>query len=99
MPEGLPVALEIADGLARLSQLEFAKASGGKELLHDLLPILLHHLAAALSGITAGMDEVAVHGCSFVKVFHSASNAGLSHVASCWRTALQPGFLAAFVIV
>ena len=50
----------VADGLARLSQLQFAKASCGKELLHDLAPIPLQDLAAALSGLTAGMDKVAV---------------------------------------
>src|ERR1017187_6273981 len=60
----------IADGLARLAQLQFAKAPGGKELLHDLAPILLQPLAAALVGLTASLYEVAVHGGSFVKVLH-----------------------------
>ena len=68
----------IADGLARLSQLQFAIASCGKELLHDLAPILFQGLATAFSGLTAGMDKVAVHAGSFVKVFQQARAARAS---------------------
>jgi len=58
----------ITDGLARLSQLQFAKASCGKELLYDLAPILLQCLDTTLSGLTTGLDKVAALSGRLIKV-------------------------------
>jgi hypothetical protein len=51
-------------------------ASGGKKLLHDPAAILLQHAPAALSGLTAGMDKVAIHTGGGVQVIHQGEQRG-----------------------
>jgi hypothetical protein len=66
----------ITDSLTRLAKLEFGLASRRIELLYNLTSILLQTFATARSGLTAGLNKVAVAAGPFVEVFHQSEQRG-----------------------
>jgi hypothetical protein len=55
--------------------------------------ILLQDLAAVLSGLTAGLDEVAVHGGRIVKVFHQGEQRGFVPGGELWADSAPAAWL------